>query len=162
MSITKAQILILTSGALLLVVVVAVMSLEALKPTSSVAKTSLARTTVTAKRTTYQAGFSNAIVMTKSANGLGQYLAEPNGRALYTYSKDAPGVSSCNDACAVTWPPYEGTGSNSALPANVGTIRRSDGKLQFTYRKMPLYTFTGDSTDTANGNNRDDFVLARP
>ena len=34
-----------------------------------------------------------------------EVLTDANGMTLYTFDKDAPGVTNCYDKCAVNWPP---------------------------------------------------------
>jgi predicted lipoprotein with Yx(FWY)xxD motif len=96
-------------------------------------------------------GGSPATVTAATKGSLGSVLANAQGMTLYRYTPDTPGVSNCTGGCATAWPPLE-------LPAGVttpvagkgvdslGTIKRADGSLQVTYDKMPLYTFTGDSS----------------
>lgn len=83
-------------------------------------------------------------VMTKSTSAKGNYLVDPNSMTLYIFDKDKPGVSNCSGSCAALWPPYTTGSVPSTLPANVTTIRRTDGTLQFTYKGMPLYYYTPD------------------
>lgn len=81
----------------------------------------------------------------------GKYLTDSRGHALYLFSTDTPGRSSCTDACAKAWPPLTITGT-SAEPAGgpgvnsdmIGTMQRSDGSLQVTYNGWPLYGFVQD------------------
>jgi predicted lipoprotein with Yx(FWY)xxD motif len=77
-------------------------------------------------------------------------VAGSNGMTVYTFSKDAPGVSNCKGGCATTWPPLTvgsgqtptgGTGVTGAL----ATITRDDGSLQVTYKGLPLYFFNKDT-----------------
>ena len=105
----------------------------------------------------------NAIVLTKSSAALGQYLTDPNGKTLYTYSGDSKGMSNCTGACLVTWPAYIDTGSTAGLPTNIGTIMRTDnGKTQYTYSGLPLYYFIGDTPGHVNGNGISGFHVAKP
>src|SRR5262245_4109891 len=78
----------------------------------------------------------------------GRVLFDGRGFALYAFTKDARGRSSCSGACAKAWPPYivptrvaAGTGAKSSL---LGTVKRSDGRLQATYAGKPLYYYVGD------------------
>ena len=76
---------------------------------------------------------------------LGSYLADSNGMTLYTFSQDSLRNSVCTGACLVKWPAYVPQTTNlSALPENVGTITRVDGTMQFTWKDMPLYFYSGD------------------
>lgn len=111
------------------------------------------------------AAINNAIVVTKTSSSLGQYLAEPNGMPLYTYGGDSAGSgsSACSGSCLASWPAYQDKGAKTGLPANFGTITRSDnGQLQFTYHGLPLYTFTGDSSGQVTGNGLSNFTIAKP
>lgn len=81
----------------------------------------------------------------------GSYLTAYNGMTLYTYSKDSDGKSVCNGQCAINWPPYTVPSASAInIPANitssnVGTITRSDGALQVTYKGAPLYFYVSDN-----------------
>jgi len=104
---------------------------------------------------------SGAIIQTKTASGVGSYLADANGNALYTYGADSSGVSNCSDSCLYTWPIYQATKTTS-LPTNVTVITRSDGSMQYVYKGMPLYTFTSDSSGRVTGDNVSNFHIAKP
>lgn len=107
---------------------------------------------------------SSSVIQTKSDSSQGQYLATAAGLPLYTYKLDTTGQSNCTGACLSNWPAYIATSSTTNLPTNVSTITRSDNHTeQYTYKGMPLYTFTGDSANSApTGNNVENFVLATP
>lgn len=106
---------------------------------------------------------NNAVLITKTNSSLGSYLAEPNGTPLYTYNSDSNGVSNCSGSCLSTWPVYQDAGSTAGLPQNVSTIKRADnGEVQYTYKGLPLYTFTSDSPGQVTGNNLNGFQVARP
>jgi predicted lipoprotein with Yx(FWY)xxD motif len=64
---------------------------------------------------------------------------------VYTYSKDSTSTSTCTGACAAAWPPVLTSGRaalTAGVPAaSVGTIKRSEGTDQLTYRGMPLYLY---------------------
>jgi predicted lipoprotein with Yx(FWY)xxD motif len=67
---------------------------------------------------------------------------------LYTYAKDTPGKSVCNDKCAVNWPPLISDSAPAAPDGATGTfgvIKRDDGGSQVTYNDMPLYTYIKDT-----------------
>ena len=79
---------------------------------------------------------------------LGAVLVASNGRTLYMFAKDRSGKSSCTGSCVAYWPPLltrvkptAGTGIKASL---LGTTKRSDGSMQVTYAKHPLYTFALD------------------
>lgn len=79
----------------------------------------------------------------KTTNGT---LADPNGMTLYTFAKDVAGSgkSECNGACADLWPPFT-AGANAQGSGNWGLIKRDDGKMQWTYKGRPLYTYAKDT-----------------
>jgi predicted lipoprotein with Yx(FWY)xxD motif len=106
---------------------------------------------------------TNSVLTTHSFASLGQYLADPQGNALYTYSKDTSGTSNCTGSCIAEWPMYEVTGSTAGLPANVDTFTRTDGKRQYTYKGKPLYYYQVDQeSGGVNGDGLNDFYVAKP
>ena len=87
-------------------------------------------------------------VMIATSAKLGNYLVDGNGNALYYFSKDSPGASSCNGDCIKNWPAFSATNFvvPSALKASdFGTLTRSDGSMQATYKGYPLYYWKKDS-----------------
>jgi predicted lipoprotein with Yx(FWY)xxD motif len=70
-------------------------------------------------------------------------------RTVYLFEADHGSNSSCSGACSAAWPPVVTQGAPKAGPgtvaADLGTITRSDGSKQLTYKGHPLYFFTGDS-----------------
>jgi len=79
----------------------------------------------------------------------GTYLTDLSGRAIYMWLGDDARKSNCTSGCAIAWPPVVTGGapraSGGARAANLGTIRRSDGPRQVTYKGHPLYYFEVDS-----------------
>ena len=70
-------------------------------------------------------------------------LTDARGMTLYTYLKDTPQQSNCNDACAAQWPPVAAAGTP---PSEVWTvITRTDGSKQWAYRGKPLYGWIKDA-----------------
>jgi predicted lipoprotein with Yx(FWY)xxD motif len=104
----------------------------------------------TAKATiAHSAGTTGAATLTAHSSRHGRILFDGRGRVLYLFARDRGGHSSCSGACAKAWPPFltKGTprtvsGVNAKL---LGTTRRSDGTLQVTYAKHPLYYFKEDT-----------------
>ncbi|MEA2208533.1 MAG: hypothetical protein QOF54_1010 [Solirubrobacteraceae bacterium] len=80
---------------------------------------------------------------------LGRILVDSQGRTLYLFKKDSGGKSACTGECAKFWPPLRASGKPTAgrgvTASKLGTIRRSDGKPQVTYKGHPLYTFVTDT-----------------
>jgi predicted lipoprotein with Yx(FWY)xxD motif len=62
---------------------------------------------------------------------------------------DDVGKSNCSAECALAWPPVITGGTpgagGAAVSASLGTITRSDGGRQATYKGHPLYYFVPDS-----------------
>jgi predicted lipoprotein with Yx(FWY)xxD motif len=99
-------------------------------------------------------GTSAAGVATISVthNGeLGSILvAGPKQQTVYLFAADKGPMSTCSSACAEVWPPVTSTGKPKAAAgasaADLGTITRSDGTKQVTYKGHPLYFYAGDGT----------------
>jgi predicted lipoprotein with Yx(FWY)xxD motif len=79
----------------------------------------------------------------------GTYLAGASGRALYLWVADSNGKSSCSGGCANVWPPLTTKGTpiagHGVKAGDLGTIMRSDGTEQVTYKGHPLYYFVSDT-----------------
>jgi predicted lipoprotein with Yx(FWY)xxD motif len=80
----------------------------------------------------------------------GVVLFDGHGKALYAFTRDPRGRSTCSGACAAAWPPdvvrgplRPGVGARAGL---LGTTRRPDGSMQLTYAGRPLYYYVGDRT----------------
>jgi predicted lipoprotein with Yx(FWY)xxD motif/plastocyanin len=97
------------------------------------------------------------LIMTRS--GIGNYLADADGKTLYWTSKDTAGQSNVTGTVLANWPVfYSRADSKPALvipsalkSADFGTITRADGTPQTTYKGWPLYYFIQDkaSGDTS-------------
>ena len=101
---------------------------------------------------------SATVVKRVSRPPVGSMLATTAGRSLYIH----PG-GPCNASCEAIWPPLlmpAGTtvplGAKCLATAKFGTTR-----LQVTYHKQKLYTFTGDSGTSLNGQGVAGFVAAK-
>jgi predicted lipoprotein with Yx(FWY)xxD motif len=90
---------------------------------------------------------TNATVSLRKTK-LGMILVNSKGRTLYLFMKDRSGKSACSASCATYWPPLHSKGkptAGSGVKASlVGTTKRSDGSMQVTYNKHPLYTYALD------------------
>jgi predicted lipoprotein with Yx(FWY)xxD motif len=80
---------------------------------------------------------------------LGTIIVDGRGRTLYLFEKDRRRHSSCSGACAAYWPPLmtsaRPVAAGSVKQRLLGTIRRSNGKMQVTYNGHPLYRFVQDT-----------------
>jgi predicted lipoprotein with Yx(FWY)xxD motif len=67
---------------------------------------------------------------------------------VYLFEADKGGSSACSGACASAWPPVTTaaapSGGAGAVAADLGTITRTDGTRQVTYKGHPLYFFIKD------------------
>jgi predicted lipoprotein with Yx(FWY)xxD motif len=91
---------------------------------------------------------SRATVKTRHGK-LGTFLVGGNGRTLYLFEKDKTSKSTCTGQCAQFWPPLLTSGkpkaAGKAKASLFGTTKRSDGKVQVTYKGHPLYYFSQDT-----------------
>ena len=98
-------------------------------------------------------GVANAALVSVHSTqntALGKILVSASGRTLYHDSLEKQNLVKCTGACAAEWPPLViAAGAKPVAGAGVtasmlGTVKRSDGKLQVTYGGKPLYLFSGD------------------
>src|SRR4030042_2014444 len=92
---------------------------------------------------------TNGSIITTQSGAKGSYLAGANGMALYTFDNDSVGVSNCTGSCAGLWPPYTTASVPASLPTGIAVITRSDSTIQFTYKGMPIYYYSGDTEPAA-------------
>jgi len=91
---------------------------------------------------------NHAAIQVVAQDGLGSYLADSKGMALYLYTKDSPDMSVCKGNCEVNWPIFYTehlpvAGDLSA--ADFSNITREDGTKQTTYQGWPLYYYVKDT-----------------
>jgi predicted lipoprotein with Yx(FWY)xxD motif len=123
---------------------------------TSTTTTAVATTTTTAASTTTTSSGPAPVYQVKTGvvNGLGTVLVNGLGFTLYVFAPDMQsGKSTCYAECAKAWPPLvlpsgvtqapAGSGVKQAL---LGTTVRTDGTVQVTYNKWPLYGWVVDST----------------
>ena len=93
----------------------------------------------------------------------GPMLTNADGMTLYTFDKDAEGVSNCVDECAALWPVFAADEDDQA-EGDYAMIERDDGTRQWTYKGMPLYTFAKDAAagDATGDGVKDVWHIARP
>ena len=88
-------------------------------------------------------------VVSTATTSLGRILVDPRGRTLYLFEKDKSGTSACTGQCASFWPPLIAAGKPVAMAgvkaSLLGTTKRTDGRMQVTYNRHPLYTFVKDT-----------------
>jgi predicted lipoprotein with Yx(FWY)xxD motif len=102
-------------------------------------------------------------VAISTAKGVGgTYLTGASGRAVYLWVADTNDKSNCAGACAKAWPPVitksGPTASGSVQASDLGTITRSNGTKQVTYKGHPLYYYVGDTkSGMVHGQGSDQF-----
>ncbi|MBD0328962.1 MAG: hypothetical protein ICV64_02520 [Thermoleophilia bacterium] len=84
------------------------------------------------------------VVAKKSA--FGRVLFDANGQVVYAFENDRRNTSNCTSAeCVRAWPPvltHEPPSAGSGVQSRLlGTVTRSDGRLQVTYNGRPLYFY---------------------
>jgi predicted lipoprotein with Yx(FWY)xxD motif len=84
------------------------------------------------------------IVAKESA--FGRVLFDANGQVVYAFESDRRNQSNCtSEECVKAWPPVLTREKPSAGEGvdvrRLGTIRRSDGRLQVTHNGRPLYFY---------------------
>jgi predicted lipoprotein with Yx(FWY)xxD motif len=94
-------------------------------------------------------GVAKSTTVDVRTTSLGKILVNSQGRTLYLFKKDSGRKSACTGACAKAWPPLRASGKPTAgrgvSASKLGTIKRSDGKPQVTYKGHPVYTFVKDT-----------------
>jgi predicted lipoprotein with Yx(FWY)xxD motif len=70
-------------------------------------------------------------------------LVNEKGMTLYTFDKDADGVSACYDKCATNWPPLLAA-ADAKAEGDWSLGDRKDGAKQWAYKGKPLYLWIKD------------------
>jgi hypothetical protein len=101
---------------------------------------------------------SAVVVKEQHRPHFGKILVTVHGAALYYLPS-----GSCTGQCLAVWPRLEmPAGKTKPKGATcLGTSALGHHRLQVTYRKHRLYTFTGDSGSSVNGNNVSGFKVAK-
>jgi predicted lipoprotein with Yx(FWY)xxD motif len=94
------------------------------------------------------AGGASRPTLITGQSAYGRILLDGRRFALYAFTHDPKGRSTCSGRCASVWPPYVVPGSVAvaagARSTLIGTTRRPDGTRQVTYGGRPLYYYVGD------------------
>lgn len=117
---------------------------------SSMSTKSSTSSGMTGKSKSGSSGMMSASTATlmKVKTRIGPVLADSKGFTLYWYAKDTSMTSDCTGGCATAWPPVIGKPAAAMgvrLTGKLGTISRSGGMVQATYKGHPLYTYAGDT-----------------
>ena len=70
-------------------------------------------------------------------------MTDHKGMTLYTFDKDAKGMSSCEATCTENWPPLKAA-ADAKAEGEWTLIKRKDGSHMWAYDGKALYTFAGD------------------
>jgi predicted lipoprotein with Yx(FWY)xxD motif len=81
---------------------------------------------------------------------LGGYVVDGEGFTLYRFNPDTPkpSRSTCNEGCAVAWPPVLATHKVQYVGLqrkNIDSLHREDGSVQMSIGKWPVYRFAKDT-----------------
>jgi predicted lipoprotein with Yx(FWY)xxD motif len=111
---------------------------------------SSAKTAPAAAASTSTGTATSSVVLDTKSGTPGTYLTDGSGKSLYEFASDTATKSTCTGACVTAWPPLTSSSAASAgsgvNAGDIGTLTRSDGAMQVTYKGHPLYYFSGDSS----------------
>jgi predicted lipoprotein with Yx(FWY)xxD motif len=92
---------------------------------------------------------SKATRLTVRSTEYGKAVFGPSGKVLYVFGADRASTSHCYGVCAKAWPPLLTRGKPVAGPgvraSLLGTTKRTNGTLQVTYNRHPLYYYSADT-----------------
>lgn len=95
-----------------------------------------------------QAVVAPASAISVSQTPLGKTLVDANGRTLYLFEGDRPGVSTLSAAGQAVWPPFTAAAKpralNGATASEISIIKDANGSNQVAYAGHPLYYYVGD------------------
>jgi predicted lipoprotein with Yx(FWY)xxD motif len=84
-------------------------------------------------------------VISLAQTPVGKALVDANGRTLYLFAADTPGVSRLSAAGQAVWPPFTASKAPAATGgAAVAAIKTIPSSKQVTYNGHPLYYYVGD------------------
>jgi predicted lipoprotein with Yx(FWY)xxD motif len=89
------------------------------------------------------AGACAGLLLSVAAADAATMLTAKNGMTIYSFDKDAGGISACYDACAAMWPAYVGK-ADDPLTEGWTLVKRTDGAMQWAYDGKPMYFFASD------------------
>jgi len=91
------------------------------------------------------AAAAGAATIKTGHTSLGAVLTDGKGITVYLFEADTTTKPTCYGACTKLWPPVLTTGTpvagSGAKISLLGTVKRTDGKVQVTYAGHPLYYF---------------------
>jgi len=94
------------------------------------------------------AAAGSGVTLSAKTGSLGAYLTDGAGRSVYEFSSDSATKSTCSGTCLTYWPALTAstpaTAGTGVTAADIGSLTRSDGSKQVTYKGHPLYYFALD------------------
>lgn len=75
---------------------------------------------------------------------LGKVYTDKESMTLYTFDKDANGMSVCDAECSKNWPPLRVTEKMPPTINGLEAIKREDGTQQWALNGKPLYRWVKD------------------
>ena len=100
---------------------------------------------------------SATVVKVATRAPFGMILTRLNGLSLYVHP-----VGTCDASCRMVWPPLlMPVGTTTPLGAKCLATAPLGTRLQVTYHGLRLYSFTGDSGTSVNGNGVAGFKVAK-
>jgi predicted lipoprotein with Yx(FWY)xxD motif len=89
--------------------------------------------------------FIKSVSITQADQTLISVLGNGFDQTLYSFDMDSETASACNGKCAEVWPPITISKEEAAtLSGDLGTITRTSGLLQLTFKGIPVYLFNLD------------------
>jgi predicted lipoprotein with Yx(FWY)xxD motif len=86
-------------------------------------------------------------LMVASRPKTGSYLTDGTGRALYVFTRDTAGASTCTGSCLAAWPAFSAdtvVAPSLVKASDFSPITRADGVRQLAYMNRPLYYYASD------------------
>jgi predicted lipoprotein with Yx(FWY)xxD motif len=129
-------------GSVFAILVISMSLIGCTKKTSSTTTTTSQTTQTTTTHTLVALS-----VNTSTKAGIGTYLVDGNGHTLYWTSLDSVGQSNVTGTILANWPIFYVANIVSASPlvaSDFGSITRTDGNKQTTYKGRPVYYYIND------------------
>jgi predicted lipoprotein with Yx(FWY)xxD motif len=109
------------------------------------------------------AGLAWSAPIAEGPSPFGKVLVADNQMTLYTFTKDTPGVSTCDTTCTEHWPPLVADEKDAPFERYT-VIERADQSYQWAADGKPLYFYWEDQKpgDTLGEGRHGTWAVARP
>ncbi len=118
---------------------------SATPPTSTATPSSSPSDATSAETESPSSPVADGTTIVVGESDFGPMLFDDTGQATYLFDVETTSEPACYGECAVAWPPVltdgppvPGDGVDASL---LGTVERTDGRLQVTYNDHPLYFY---------------------